>query len=228
MGDVRLAEGLLVGDAHADGRGRRLEGGARVITREDGRVRETAPDVAVVGIDLQRPYGLDPAVRFHGIDLADPTADGRLAEAFRKEGVEAVLHAAFRSRPRADLEGDHEFETIGSLHLLHACGRSLNWDRLLARFDHHWPVLFSHLVLFQFAYPDRRSDIPRHVLDELSERLRRLPADDAEHVCYGTLLSREQYLFDLNVLGYDDARLEPRGGMSQNEIMIWTEAINKK
>jgi UDP-glucose 4-epimerase len=85
------------------------------------RVRETAPDVAVVGIDLQRPYGLDPAVRFHGIDLAEPTADGRLAEALRKEGVEAVLHAAFRSRPRADLEGDHELETIGSLHVLHAC-----------------------------------------------------------------------------------------------------------
>ena len=38
----------------------------------------------------------------------------------------------------------------------------------------------------------------------------------------------EEYLFDLNVLGYDDARLEPRGGMSQNEITIWTEAINKK
>jgi hypothetical protein len=129
---------------------------------------------------------------------------------------------------KAFVQERERFDGADVLHLLHACGRSLNWDRLLARFDHHWPVLFSHLVLFQFAYPDRRSDIPRHVLDELSERLRRLPADDAEHVCYGTLLSREQYLFDLNVLGYDDARREPRGGMSQNEITIWTEAINKK
>jgi UDP-glucose 4-epimerase len=85
------------------------------------RVRESAPETTLVGIDLHRPYGLDPAVRFHGIDLTDPTADGRLAEALRKEGVEAVLHAAFRSTPRADLEGDHEFETIGSLHVLHAC-----------------------------------------------------------------------------------------------------------
>jgi UDP-glucose 4-epimerase len=85
------------------------------------RVREAEPDVQLVGIDLQRPYGLDPAVRFHAVDLADPTADGRLAELLRKEGVEALLHAAFRSQPRADLEADHEFETIGSLHLLHAC-----------------------------------------------------------------------------------------------------------
>ena len=85
------------------------------------RVREAEPEVQLHGIDLQRPYGLDPAVRFHALDLAEPTADGRLAELLQKEGVEAVLHAAFRSQPRADLEADHEFETIGSLHLLHAC-----------------------------------------------------------------------------------------------------------
>lgn len=85
------------------------------------RVREAEPDAQLVGFDLQRPYGLDPAVRFHAVDLAEPTADGRLAELLRKEGVEALLHAAFRSQPRADLEADHELETIGSLHVLHAC-----------------------------------------------------------------------------------------------------------
>lgn len=85
------------------------------------RVRESAPDLQVVGIDLRRPYGLDPAVRFHAVDLADPTADGRLAECLQKEGVEALLHAAFRTQPRPDVEADHELETIGSLHVLHAC-----------------------------------------------------------------------------------------------------------
>jgi UDP-glucose 4-epimerase len=85
------------------------------------RVREAEPEVQLHGIDLQRPYGLDPAVRFHALDLAEPTADGRLAEMLQKEGVEAVLHTAFRTRPRADLEADHELETIGSLHVLHAC-----------------------------------------------------------------------------------------------------------
>jgi UDP-glucose 4-epimerase len=86
------------------------------------RVRESESDeVQLVGIDLQRPYGLDPSVRFHALDLAEPTADARLAEILRKEGVEAVLHAAFRSQPRADLEADHDFETIGTLHLLNAC-----------------------------------------------------------------------------------------------------------
>jgi hypothetical protein len=129
---------------------------------------------------------------------------------------------------KAFVQERERFDGADVLHLLHACGRTLNWDRLLARFDHHWPVLFSHLVLFQFVYPDRRADIPRHVLDGLSEGLRLLPTDDQEHVCFGTLLSREQYLFDLSALGYEDARLEPRGGMSTNETAIWTEAIRQK
>jgi UDP-glucose 4-epimerase len=85
------------------------------------RVREAEPAVQLVGVDLQRPYGLDPAVRFHSLDLASPSADARLAEVFEKEAVEAVLHAAFRRAPRADVEADHDFETVGSLHLLHAC-----------------------------------------------------------------------------------------------------------
>ena len=45
-----------------------------------------------------------------------------------------------------------------------------------------------------FAYPDRRGDIPRHILDELIGRLPHLEHDESEHVCYGTVLSREQYL----------------------------------
>ena len=129
---------------------------------------------------------------------------------------------------KAFVQERERFDGADVLHLLHACGRTVNWERLLARFHDRWPVLFSHLVLFLFAYPDRRADIPRHVLDELSERLRRLPADESHHVCYGTLLSREQYLFDLHTLGYEDARLEPRGGMSKDETAIWTEAIRQK
>lgn len=85
------------------------------------RVREAAPDAQLVGIDLQRPYGLEPSVRFHGLDLAEPTADARLADALQKHGVEALLHAAFRSEPRADVEADHELEAIGTLHVLNAC-----------------------------------------------------------------------------------------------------------
>jgi len=75
----------------------------------------------LVAIDSRRPYGLPRTVHFHSVDLTDPTADGALAEVFEKEGVGAVLHAAFRSEPTAAVDYDHELETIGTLHLLNAC-----------------------------------------------------------------------------------------------------------
>jgi len=57
----------------------------------------------------------------HRIDLTEPTADGRIAEILERERVEAFVHAAFRNEPTPDLETDHEVETIGSLHVMHAC-----------------------------------------------------------------------------------------------------------
>lgn len=75
----------------------------------------------VVGIDVRRPYRLEGRLRFHRVDLTDPTADGRLAEALERERVDVVVHAAFRTDPTPDVELDHELETIGSLHVMHAC-----------------------------------------------------------------------------------------------------------
>jgi UDP-glucose 4-epimerase len=75
----------------------------------------------VIGIDLRRPMRFDERARFHRVDLTEPTADGRLAEVLHAERVEALVHTAFRADPTADLEADHELETIGSLHVMHAC-----------------------------------------------------------------------------------------------------------
>ena len=45
------------------------------------------------------------------------------------------------------------------------------------------------LILFQFAYPDRRADIPDEVMDELTERLQCQRPEPDNRVCRGTLLS---------------------------------------
>ena len=82
-------------------------------------VRE--PSMRVIGIDQRRPFRLDGRVRFHRVDLSEPTADGRLAEILRRERVDVVVHTAFRREPTPDLEMDHEVETIGSLHVMNAC-----------------------------------------------------------------------------------------------------------
>jgi hypothetical protein len=50
----------------------------------------------------------------------------------------------------------------------------------------------------------------------------------SERVCQGTLLSREQYLVDIERWGYKDARLLPRGNMTKAETDQWTVAIKEE
>jgi hypothetical protein len=64
----------------------------------------------------------------------------------------------------------------------------------------------------------------RELLRRLDNELSR-PADGS--VCQGTLVSRAQYLTDVHQWGYEDARLAPRGGMSADEIALWTDAIER-
>jgi hypothetical protein len=93
-------------------------------------------------------------------------------------------------------------------HLLRACGERLDWTRLLARFDSHWRVLLSHLVLFGFVYPYERGCIPAFVMDTLLDRLQgeAQPPPTVGRLCQGTLLSKVQYAIDLDRWGYEDAR----------------------
>jgi hypothetical protein len=114
-------------------------------------------------------------------------------------------------------------------HLLRACSDRLDWDRLLRRFGAHWRVLLSHLVLFGFVYPEYRKLVPNAVMNDLLERLRREQEGDdgtSQHgICHGTLLSREQYLIDIEQQGLQDARVEPLGKMSPEDTAHWTRAI---
>jgi hypothetical protein len=112
-------------------------------------------------------------------------------------------------------------------HLLAACGERLDWARLFRRFEPHWRVLLSHLVLFGFIYPAQRSQVPMAIMDELIERLRQEThaPPPQNSVCLGTLLSREQYLTDIQQQGWQDARIAPLGNMSEEETTAWTQAI---
>jgi hypothetical protein len=114
-------------------------------------------------------------------------------------------------------------------HLILAQGQKLNWARVLKRFGPHWEVLLSHLVLFGFIYPGLRKQVPDWIIQKLVQKLlavRKKPPS-ANHSFKGTLLSREQYLIDLDLWGYPDARLKPNGFMSSRDVALWTEAIGK-
>lgn len=127
---------------------------------------------------------------------------------------------------KAFVQERERFDGADILHLLHRLGPTLDWRRLMDRFGPHWRVLCAHLVMFGFVYPGRRSTIPDWVTDALISRFSTEPGDLADDVCNGTLLSREQYAYDLDVLGYDDGRVEPRGQLTPHEVNIWAAAID--
>lgn len=115
-------------------------------------------------------------------------------------------------------------------HLLLKCSEQLDWHRLVSRFDSHWRVLLSHLILFGYIYPSERQRIPEHVVEELLRRVDNestalTPADQA---CQGPLLSRIQYLPDVEKMGYKDARLAPDSKMSPEETIDWTAAADSE
>lgn len=114
-------------------------------------------------------------------------------------------------------------------HILRATVERLDWDRLLRRFGDHWPLLYVNLVLFGFIYPDRRQLVPREVMEQLTKRVLDDTASAGPRgLCQGTLISRQQYLTDIDRWGCEDARLKPRGEMSRQDIDHWTAAIEEK
>jgi len=113
-------------------------------------------------------------------------------------------------------------------HLLQANAERIDWGRLVERFGAHWRVLLAHLTLFGFIYPGERHRVPPWVMESLMEKLQaevaRPPAHDPR-VCAGTLISREQYLHDVERLGYTDGRLTPASTMTESDVALWTAAI---
>lgn len=142
------------------------------------------------------------------------------------------------------------FDGADIAHIIHARGPMLNWEHLLNRFGaDHWRILFTHLVLFGFIYPEEKTKIPAWVMaslmEKLSGELKPASGDDNgngrrawnkeqctnvvnhDGTCQGTLLSRQQYLVDLDKWGYRDARVVPLGNMTPEETAIWTDAIGR-
>lgn len=114
-------------------------------------------------------------------------------------------------------------------HLIQRLGSDLDWPRLVRRFGPHWRLLFVQLILLGYIYPHERLGVPAWVLRELSQRFEHEVRGHAagDPVCGGTLVSREQFLVDVNHWGYVDGRLAA-GVMSEAEIEAWTREIGRR
>ena len=121
------------------------------------------------------------------------------------------------------------FDGADVAHLIHSCAEHLDWAHLLRRFGSHWRVLLSHLVLFGFIYPSERNRIPSSLMSDLLQRAQEEVGRPAgERVCRGTLISRAQYLPDVQENGYTDGRLGSASHMTAADIASWTDAIDEK
>ena len=119
------------------------------------------------------------------------------------------------------------FDGADVAHVIKAVGHKLDWRRLIDRYAHLWRALYAHIVMFGFIYPSHRSQVPQWVMKELGDRIANETAqpDATEKVCYGTIISRQQYLKDIHEWGYADPRLKPMGKMSAEDIAHWTAGI---
>jgi hypothetical protein len=171
------------------------------------------------------------------VDLIFDSGNGltRVDDAWFEHAVRAeVLGVDARIMPieemiasKAFIMERERYDGADVAHLLRGHAASLDWRRLLDRVGANWRVLLSHLVLFGFIYPGERGQVPSWVMDALCDRLQEESGEPAlqARLCRGTLLSREQYLHDIQQQGYVDARLPPIGTLSAAHVATWTDAI---
>jgi len=231
-----------------------LVGGAYAFERYTGIARHTKDfDLFVHPRDVERalallaadgcetempfPHWLAKAHRGEDVvDLIFSSGNGVALvddEWFRHAVDETVLDVPVRLIPaeemiwsKAFIMERERYDGADVAHILRACAAGLDWPRLLARFGDHWRVLLQHLVGFGFVYPCERARVPAAVMRELMGRLdRELTRPAPERVCRGTLISRAQYLVDVEHWGYGDPRLAPAGNMTSEERERWTAGI---
>jgi hypothetical protein len=121
------------------------------------------------------------------------------------------------------------FDGADIMHMFRARAGEMDWPRLSDRFGAHWPLLYMYLIYFTFIYPSEAAILPASVMDDLAQRhvaLRSGTGASADRVCQGTLVSRSQYVTDIGLFGYADARLAPRGAMTPEDAIFWTWAID--
>lgn len=237
---------FLVGGAYAF---ERYTGIARHTKDLDVFVRESDCPRAVRALEADGCHGEVPFPHWlakaycgdHFVDLifgsgngVAPVDDGWFTHAVEKTVLDVpvrIVPAEEMIWQKALIMERERFDGADVAHLVRARADKLDWDRLLTRFGDHWPVLLSHLILFSYIYPEERGKIPAEVMRALLERHEAGPAPSADGqdaadapLCHGTVLSRTQYVVDIDDWGYQDARLEPVGNMTPDEVAHWTAA----
>jgi UDP-glucose 4-epimerase len=74
----------------------------------------------LVLLDLVPPERDIKKARFYRVDLTEAAASSRIAEALERETVDVLVHLAFLQHPTRNPGYQHELESLGTMHLVHA------------------------------------------------------------------------------------------------------------
>ena len=74
----------------------------------------------LVLLDLVPPARAPKKSLYYRVDLTEAAASVKIAEALDRERVDILVHAAFLQHPIRNAGYEHELESLGTMHLLHA------------------------------------------------------------------------------------------------------------
>jgi UDP-glucose 4-epimerase len=82
---------------------------------------EEDPRVArIVALDIRAPSTAGAKTHYYDVDFSQPASEERMAEIFSAEQVQVLAHVAFLANPTHATAWAHEFESVGTMHVLNA------------------------------------------------------------------------------------------------------------
>lgn len=85
-----------------------------------GLLEEDARTARIVALDVRPPSTAGAKTHYYEVDFTQPTCEARIGEILAAERVHTLVHLAFLSSPTHATAWAHEFESIGTMHLLNA------------------------------------------------------------------------------------------------------------
>jgi hypothetical protein len=109
-----------------------------------------------------------------------------------EECIASKCFVAFRER----------FDGADIVHLLKACGRRLDWQRIFHLVGEHWELLYWSLILYAYVYPAHTDAVPEPVWRELTQRFtEQLGQPDRNAPFRGSLVDPRMFAIDVDEWG---------------------------
>jgi hypothetical protein len=107
---------------------------------------------------------------------------------------------------KAFIQLRHRYDGADIAHVILKQSDQIDWRRLLGYMELHWEVLLMHLLNFRWAYPSERDRVPRWLMDDLVDRLKRLLdlPPPRVRICRGRMLSQVDYEMAVKEWGFID------------------------